>query len=317
MIYLIKLLLIFINIIIIILTIAFLILIERKIMGSIQRRRGPTQIGFFGILQPFADGLKLILKEINIPTHANWVLMLFSPIFTFFITIFIWAFISYNTITNILHIPITILFLIGYSSLSVYGIIFAGWSSNSKYSFLGSIRSASQLISYELCISIIYANIGLLSEQFTFSNIIYMQSICYFLIPLYPLFILFIIASLAELNRAPFDLPEAEAELVAGYNVEYSSLPFALFFLAEYGNLFIVSNIIVLLFLGGTINSYNIFNYSISYIIKICIIISLFIIIRASFPRYRYDQLMKLGWKILLPLICTLILFFCSIYINI
>lgn len=220
-------------------------------MASVQRRKGPNVTGLFGFLQPFADGFKLLIKEIIIPSNSNIFLFLISPIFTLFFTVFIFFMIPFSPGYILLESPFSILFLLAVSSLSVHGIIFAGWSSNSKYAFLGSIRSVSQMISYEICISTIFIGVILLSGSYSLSDIVLYQSHVWFVLPLFPLWVLFIIVSLAETNRAPFDLPEAEAELVAGYNVEYSSILFAMFFLAEYGNILIMSSLSTIFFLGG------------------------------------------------------------------
>ena len=217
-------------------------------MSSVQRRKGPNLSGLLGFLQPFADGLKLLLKEIIIPSNSNFLIFLLSPVITFFFTIFIIFMIPFDSCYIILESNFSMLFLLAISSLSVHGIIFSGWSSNSKYAFLGSIRSASQMISYELCISTIFISIILMTGSFSLVDVVLSQKSIWFIAPLLPFWILFLIISLAETNRAPFDLPEAEAELVAGYNVEYSSILFAMFFLAEYGNILIISSISTIFF---------------------------------------------------------------------
>ena len=230
--------------------IAYLTLVERKMLGSVQRRRGPNVHGFFGLIQPFADGVKLLIKEIVFPSNANVIIFLLSPLFTFFCTIMIWYTIP---ITGIYSFRYAIFNIIYFSDFFVkcVGIIFAGWSSNSKYAFLGGIRSASQMISYELCLSSIFISMILISGDCTLSKLVYCQSNIWYIFPLFPFWMLFVVVSLAETNRAPFDLPEAEAELVAGYNVEYSAIIFAMFFLAEYGNMLIMSFLSTIFFLVG------------------------------------------------------------------
>lgn len=299
-----KVLLFIINFVIFLICIALFTLIERKALSSVQRRRGPNITGLLGFLQPFADGLKLLLKELIIPSNANMIIFVLSPVFTFFFTICTFLTLPFSTGYQVLESSFSILILLALSSLSVHSIIFAGWSSNSKYAFLGSIRSASQMISYELCISTIFLSIVLISGSFSIIDVVTRQESVWFVWPLFPFWVLFLIASLAETNRAPFDLPEAEAELVAGYNVEYSSIIFAMFFLAEYGNILIMSSISTLFFLGGWNGLFELtaFSPTLLFAIKVSIHVLFFIIVRAAFPRYRYDHLMKIGWKILLPL---------------
>ena len=308
-----KLLFFIFNIIFILLCIAIFTLIERKVMSSVQRRKGPNLTGLFGFLQPFADGLKLLLKEIIIPSNSNFFIFFLSPVVTFFFTIFIFFMVPFFPGYTVLESNFSTLILLAISSLSVHGIIFSGWSSNSKYAFLGSIRSASQMISYEICISTIFLSIVLMCGSYSLVDIVNQQVDIWFIVPLFPLWILFFIVSLAETNRSPFDLPEAEAELVAGYNVEYSSILFAMFFLAEYGNILIISSISTIFFLGG----WHFFVYSNSFIfaLKMSIHVFLFLIVRAAFPRYRYDHLMKLCWKNLIPISFFLIMFEASILI--
>jgi NADH-quinone oxidoreductase subunit H len=231
------------------LTIALTTLLERKVMGSVQRRRGPNVAGLFGFLQPIADGLKLFLKEIIIPTNSNVFLFLIAPVFTLFSSILLWLVIPFNKTIALLDTPHSMLYLLAISSLAVYGIIFSGWSSNSKYAFLGGLRSSAQMISYEVSISFVWLVIALLSESLNLCDIIKKQEeTTWFIIPLLPLYIIFFIIVLAETNRAPFDSPEAEAELVAGYNVEYSSIAFALFFLGEYANMALMSSLLTIFF---------------------------------------------------------------------
>ncbi len=289
-------------IIFLLLMVAFTILLERKILGSLQRRRGPNVVGFFGLLQPIADAIKLILKETIIPALSNKFLFLAAPIVTLFLSLLHWAILPFNSFWVNSDLNISLLYFFAVSSLGTYGIIIAGWSSNSKYAFLGSLRSAAQIIAYEVSIGLILISIIISTKTINFSNIIFMQynhNIWYF-IPFFPLFLLFIISCLAETNRPPFDLPEAEAELVSGYNVEYSAMTFGFFFLAEYLNIIGVCCVNVIFFFGGWY--FFSFNFNFFYIIKILLLLSFFIWVRGSLPRYRYDQLMRLGWKIFLPL---------------
>merc|ERR1712038_1051190 len=232
-------------------SVAYFTLAERKIMGSIQRRRGPNVIGYLGLLQPLADGLKLFVKETILPSNSNLFLFLIAPMITFILSLIGWAVIPLSKNIVISDINIGILYLFAISALSVYGIILAGWSSNSKYPFLGALRSAAQMISYEVSIGFIIVNISVCSGSFNLSNIVVSQQSIWYIVPLFPMFILFYISMLAETNRHPFDLPEAEAELVSGYNVEYSAMTFALFFLGEYANMLLMSTFSSLLFLGG------------------------------------------------------------------
>lgn len=303
------------NIIFILLCIAIFTLIERKVMSSVQRRKGPSITGLFGFLQPFADGLKLLIKEVIVPSNSNFYIFLMSPVITFFFTIFIFLMIPFFPGYIVLDSQFSIIFLLAVSSLSVHGIIFSGWSSNSKYAFLGSIRSASQMISYEICISTVFLSIILMSGSFSLVEVINNQEYIWFIIPLFPLWVLFFIISLAETNRAPFDLPEAEAELVAGYNVEYSAILFAMFFLAEYGNILIMSSLSTIFFFGGwhTTSTLSFLNGSFFFALKVGLNVFFFLIVRAAFPRYRYDHLMKLGWKNLLPLSFFLIMLECVV----
>lgn len=293
-------------IIFLLLTIAITTLVERKVMASIQRRRGPNIVGFFGFLQPIADGLKLFIKEIILPSNSNLFIFLFAPVFTFFCSIILWVVIPFGEGKVLVDFPFSMLYLLAVSSLSVYGIIFSGWSSNSKYAFLGGLRSAAQMISYEVCIGFIFIVIIMMTESFNLVDVVLSQRYVWFILPLFPLWILFFIAALAETNRAPFDLPEAEAELVAGYNVEYSSIAFALFFLAEYGNIVLMSSLLTIFFWGGwlpiPLPIICLLPDFITFSLKVTIHVFIFVWIRAAFPRYRYDQLMKLGWKVLMPL---------------
>jgi NADH-quinone oxidoreductase subunit H len=302
----------------ILLSVAITTLVERKVMSSIQRRKGPNIVGLLGFLQPIADGIKLFLKELILPSNSNLFIFLFSPIFTFFCSILLWIIIPFDSNIILINFSFSSLYLLSISSLSVYGIIFAGWSSNSQYAFLGGLRSAAQMISYEVCIGFIFIIMILMSESFNLIDIIYSQSYIWFIIPLFPIWILFLISCLAETNRAPFDLPEAEAELVAGYNIEYSSVAFVLFFLAEYSNIVLMSTLLSIFFFGGWLgfSILNILPGSLLLGLKISMHVFIFVWIRASFPRYRYDQLMKLGWKALMPLSVSFVYVVSFILIN-
>jgi NADH-quinone oxidoreductase subunit H len=275
------------------LTIAFYTVTERKIIAAVQRRSGPNVTGTWGLLQAFADGLKLFVKEVIIPSKANTALYLLAPITIFSISLLNWAFIPFSTSETVSDFKYGMLGLIALSSLSVYGIIFAGWSSNSRYPFIGAIRSAAQIISYELSLTFIIIIILLFVNSLNFTSLVMAQLTLPFIVLFFPLFIMFGLTILAETNRAPFDLPEAEAEIVAGYNLEYSSIPFALFFLGEYSNIILISTLITLLFLGG-------WPFIVNKILFICF---LYILVRATLPRLRYDQLIMIGWKIFLPLL--------------
>ena len=302
-------------------SVAYFTLAERKIMGSIQRRKGPNVIGFLGLLQPLADGLKLFTKETILPSNSNIVLFLFSPIITFVLSLISWAVIPFSDKSVLSDLNIGLLYLLAISSLSVYGILLAGWSSNSKYSFLGSIRSAAQMISYEVSIGFIILNVVLCANSFNLSEIIISQEKIWFIFPLFPMFLMFCVSMLAETNRHPFDLPEAEAELVSGYNVEYSAMTFALFFLGEYANMLLMSSILVILFFGGWLPFFTLFPlsllpYSFWFSIKILFGVFFFILTRAALPRYRYDQLMYIGWKCFLPLSVGYLIFTSGILIS-
>ena len=304
----------------VLLAVAFFTLVERKAMATLQRRKGPNVIGFFGLLQPFADALKLLIKETIIPSTANVFIFIFAPILTLFLSLISWAIIPLDFLHVFVDLDLGILFIFAISSLSVYGIIMAGWSSNSKYAFLGALRSAAQMVSYEVSIGLIIICVILCAGSLNLSAIIIAQKYIWYVLPLFPLFFMFFISALAETNRAPFDLPEAEAELVSGYNVEYSAVGFALFFIGEYSNILLMSCLIVIFFFGGWqipffLDSFVIFKIIPGFfwfILKLLFIIFLFIWVRASFPRYRYDQLMRLGWKIFLPLSLSWVLFIAS-----
>ncbi len=287
--------------------VAILTYVERKVIAAMQLRKGPNVVGPFGFFQPIADGLKLFTKEIIIPYGSDKYVFLLAPIITFVLSLIGWAVIPFDKDIVLSNINVGILYLFAVSALSVYGIIMAGWASNSKYAFLGAMRSAAQMISYEVSIGLIIISILISAGSLNLSEIIMAQKKVWFFIPHFPMMVIFFISTLAETNRAPFDLPEAEAELVSGYHVEYSSFPFALFFLGEYANIVLMSSFTTILFFGGWLPPLNldIFNFVPGYIwffLKVSFFVFVFIWIRATFPRFRYDQLMRLGWKIFLPL---------------
>lgn len=290
--------------------VAYLTLMERKVIGAMQLRKGPNVVGPFGLLQPLADGLKLMLKEVIIPTNSNKALFLLAPIITFVLALIGWAVIPFSETFVIANINVGVTYLLATSSLGVYGIIIAGWASNSKYAFLGAIRSSAQMISYEVSIGLIIISVVLLVGSLNLSEIVLAQKTHWFVLPCLPMFVLFFISGLAETNRLPFDLPEAESELVAGYNVEYSSMPFSMFFLGEYANMILISAFATILFLGGWLppvdnDFFNAIPGPIWFMAKIFFLLFCFIWVRATLPRYRYDQLMRLGWKVFLPLSLT------------
>ena len=302
-------------------SVAYFTLVERKVMGSIQRRRGPNVIGYLGLLQPLADGLKLFVKETILPSNANTFIFLLAPILTFVLSLLGWAVIPFGDCIVLSDINVGLLYLFAVSSLSVYGILLSGWASNSKYAFLGSIRSAAQMISYEVSIGFIVVTVVLCAGSFNLSEITLAQQNVWYIFPLLPMFFLFVVSALAETNRHPFDLPEAEAELVSGYNVEYSAMGFALFFLGEYANMLLMGSLISTLFLGGWLPPFSIIPFTLLpgpvwLALKICFFVVLFSWIRAALPRYRYDQLMELGWKTFLPLSLGWMLLTASILIS-
>lgn len=282
--------------------VAYLTLAERKLMGAMQIRIGPNVVGAFGILQPLADGLKLFLKESILPSSSNKILFVFSPVLTFSLSLMAWAVIPFDFGVVFADINLGVLYILGISSLGVYGIVFAGWSSNSRYAFLGSLRSTAQMVSYEVSISLVIVSVILCTGYLNFSEMVLFQATVWIVFPLFPLSIIFLISALAETNRPPFDLPEAEAELVSGYSVEYSAMGFALFFLGEYANMILMGALFSLFFLGGWLTFIVLPTPLIWLPSKIIFILMIFVWVRASFPRYRYDQLMNLGWKTFLPL---------------
>ena len=303
----------------ILISVAYFTLAERKIMGTIQRRRGPNVVGVFGLLQPLSDGLKLLVKESIIPSNSNKVIFILSPIATFFISLLGWAIIPFDKYSILADINLGLLYLFAVSSLGVFGIIMSGWSSNSKYAFLGALRSAAQMVSYEVSIGFIIIVIVLCCGSFSLQTIIESQENVWFLVPFFPLFLMFFVSALAETNRHPFDLPEAEAELVSGYNVEYSAMGFALFSLGEYSNMLVMSSLNVVLFFGGWLPLIEIpfVSNSVWFGLKICLFVVLYIWMRAALPRYRYDQLMDLGWKTFLPIsICYLLTVTFCLYLT-
>lgn len=301
----------------VLIAVAFFTVAERKMLGAIQRRRGPNVVGVFGVFQALADGLKLFLKETILPSSSNKFLFIIAPILTFFLSILGWAVIPLKFNSVFTDINLGVLYLLAISSLGVYGIIIAGWASNSKYAFLGALRSAAQIISYEVSIGFIVVSVILCAGSINISEIVFAQRTVWFCFPLFPIFILFFISCLAETNRHPFDLPEAEAELVSGYNVEYSAIGFALFFLGEYSNIILISCLTTLFFLGGWMFPiFSALNGSFCFSIKSFLFISLFIWARAAYPRYRYDQLMRLGWKVFLPLSISWVLFTAGVLIG-
>jgi NADH-quinone oxidoreductase subunit H len=286
--------------------VAYLTYAERKVMAAMQLRRGPNVVGPFGLLQPIADGLKLLFKETIIPTGANRVVFIAAPMLTFILALVAWAVIPFDKGVVLADINVGILYLFAVSSLGVYGIVMAGWASNSKYPFLGALRSAAQMVSYEVSIGFVMVTVLLCVGSLNLSAIVEAQRTVWFCIPLFPMFVIFFISALAETNRSPFDLPESESELVAGYFSEYSSMTFALFFLGEYANMILMSASTTILFLGGWLPPLNIAPFTwvpgwIWFFLKISLVLFGFLWVRATFPRYRYDQLMRLGWKVFLP----------------
>ena len=287
--------------------IAYLTYFERKVIGAMQLRKGPNVVGPFGLFQPIADGIKLLTKETIFPDKSSKFLFILSPILTFALALLAWAVIPIDYKIVLADINVGLMYIFAISSLGVYGVIVAGWSSNSRYAFLGSLRSAAQMISYEVSIGLIIISVLLSAGSLNLTQIVLSQKGLWYVVPHFPMFVIFFISTLAETNRAPFDLPEAESELVAGYNVEYSSMSFGLFFLGEYGNMILMSSMSTILFLGGWLPPFdwyylNLIPGFVWFLLKVFILLFVFLWVRATLPRYRYDQLMTLGWKLFLPL---------------
>lgn len=287
--------------------VAYLTYAERKVMAAMQLRRGPNVVGPFGLLQPLADGLKLLFKETIIPSGASRTAFVAAPMITFILSLIAWAVIPFDDGVVLADINVGILYLFAVSSLGVYGIVIAGWASNSKYPFLGALRSAAQMVSYEVSIGFVMVTVLLCTGSLNISDIVRAQEKIWFFIPLAPMFVVFFISALAETNRPPFDLPEAESELVAGYFSEYSAMTFALFFLGEYANIWLMSAMTSILFLGGWLPPFHVVPFTwlpgfVWFALKVSFVVFCFLWVRATFPRYRYDQLMRLGWKVFLPL---------------
>jgi NADH-quinone oxidoreductase subunit H len=287
--------------------VAYLTYAERKVLGAMQQRQGPMTVGPFGLLQPIADGLKLLSKETIIPTNAHKVVFLLAPMLLFALALLAWAVIPVDAQIVLANINVGVLYLLAISSMGVYGVIMAGWASNSKYAFLGGMRSASQMVSYEVSMGLVIVCVILCTGTMNLTGIVEAPRPWWMVALLFPMLIVFLVSILAETNRAPFDLPEGESELSGGFMVEYSSMSFALFFLGEYANMILMSAITTILFLGGWLPPFGIAALAVVpgfvwFILKICAVLFFFIWVRASFPRYRYDQLMRLGWKVFLPL---------------
>ena len=287
-------------------SVAMIVWLDRRVWAFVQKRQGPNVVGPFGLLQSLADALKYIFKEIIIPSSSNKVIFILAPIVTMTLALIAWAVIPFSESQVLADINVGILYLFAVSSLGVYGIIMGGWASNSKYPFLGAIRSAAQMVSYEVSIGIIIINVLLCVGSLNLNDIVLAQQNLWFVIPLFPMFVIFFISALAETNRPPFDLPEAEAELVAGYQTEYSGMMYAMFWLGEYANILLMCALGSILFLGGWLSPINMYPFDIVpsplwLILKILFLFILFALVKAIVPRYRYDQLMKLGWKIFLP----------------
>jgi len=288
-------------------SVALVVWLDRRIWAFVQKRQGPNVVGPFGLLQSLADALKYIFKEVIIPSSSNKVIFILAPIVTMTLALISWAVIPFSATQVLADINVGILYLFAVSSLGVYGIIMGGWASNSKYPFLGAIRSAAQMISYEVSIGVIIINVLLCVGSLNLNDIIMAQENLWFIIPLFPMFVIFFISSLAETNRPPFDLPEAEAELVAGYQTEYSGMMYAMFWLGEYANILLMCAMGAVLFLGGWLSPIDLYPFNLIpgafwLIFKILFLFVLFALVKAIVPRYRYDQLMRLGWKIFLPL---------------
>ena len=287
--------------------VAYLTYAERKVIGAMQLRRGPNVVGPFGLLQPIADGLKLFLKETIIPAGANRGVFIAAPSITFSLALVAWAVIPFDEGMVLADINVGILYLFAISSMGVYGVLMAGWASNSRYAFLGGLRSAAQMVSYEVSMGFVIVTVLLLAGSLNLSDIVNAQRDMWFIVPLFPMAVIFFISTLAETNRHPFDMPEAETELVAGYNVEYSAMTFALFFLGEYANMILMAGMTTILFLGGWLPPMDMVPFTLVpgpvwFAFKIAAVLFIFLWVRATFPRYRYDQLMRLGWKVFLPI---------------
>jgi len=290
----------------VLISVALIVWVDRRIWGAVQKRKGPNVVGPFGLLQTVADALKYIFKEIIIPASSNKVIFVLAPVVTMTLALVAWAVIPFDNELVLANINVGILYLFAVSSLGVYGIIMGGWASNSKYPFLGAIRSAAQMVSYEVSIGIIIINVLLCVGSLNLTDIVNAQKNLWFVVPLFPMFVVFFISALAETNRPPFDLPEAEAELVSGYQTEYSGMMYAMFWLGEYANILLMCAMAAILFLGGWLPLFDIFPFNVIpgplwMILKILFLFFLFALVKAIVPRYRYDQLMRLGWKILLP----------------
>ena len=290
----------------VLISVTLVVWLDRRIWGAVQKRKGPNVVGPFGLLQTIADALKYIFKEIIIPASSNKIIFILAPVVTMTLALVAWAVIPFDDELVLADINVGILYLFAVSSLGVYGIIMGGWASNSKYPFLGAIRSAAQMVSYEVSIGIIIINVLLCVGSLNLTDIVNAQKSLWFVIPLFPMFVVFFISALAETNRPPFDLPEAEAELVSGYQTEYSGMMYAMFWLGEYANILLMCAMGAILFLGGWLPPFDIFPFNavpgpLWMILKILFIFFLFALVKAIVPRYRYDQLMRLGWKILLP----------------
>jgi NADH-quinone oxidoreductase subunit H len=301
---------IFLLLIPILVSVAMIVWFDRRVWAFVQKRRGPNVVGPFGLLQSLADALKYVFKEIIIPASSNKVIFILAPIVTMTLALIAWAVIPFSETYVLADINVGILYLFAVSSLGVYGIIMGGWASNSKYPFLGAIRSAAQMVSYEVSIGVIIINVLLCVGSLNLSDIVMAQQNIWFIIPLFPMFVIFFISALAETNRPPFDLPEAEAELVAGYQTEYSGMMYAMFWLGEYANILLMCAMGSILFLGGWLSPINLFPFNvipgpIGMIFKILFLFFLFALVKAIVPRYRYDQLMRIGWKIFLPFSLT------------
>ena len=287
-------------------SVAMVVWLDRRVWAFVQKRQGPNVVGPFGLLQTIADALKYIFKEIIIPSSSNKVIFILAPIVTMTLALIAWAVIPFSATQVLADINVGILYLFAVSSLGVYGIIMGGWASNSKYPFLGAIRSAAQMVSYEVSIGVIIINVLLCVGSLNLNDIVIAQQNLWFVIPLFPMFVIFFISALAETNRPPFDLPEAEAELVAGYQTEYSGMMYAMFWLGEYANILLMCAMGAILFLGGWLSPLEIYPFTIVpgpvwLVLKILLLFLLFALVKAIVPRYRYDQLMKLGWKVFLP----------------